>query len=42
LKPPPRVHIPRVKVGMQLLSQTPESNLDLFVRHARADAKHLI
>jgi hypothetical protein len=27
---------------MQLLSQAPESRFDLFIRHVRTDAKHLI
>jgi hypothetical protein len=42
LQLPFRVRIPRVKVGMQLLSQAPESSFDLFVRRFGADAKHLI
>src|SRR6185295_12876877 len=42
LKPPLRGRIPRVEVGMQLLSQAPEGSFDLFVRRFRADAKYLI
>src|SRR4029453_11326661 len=42
LKPPLRGCIPRVEVGMQLLSQAPEGSFDLFVRRFSADAKYLI
>jgi hypothetical protein len=42
LEPPLRVCIARMKIGMQLLSQAPESNFNLFVGRSRADTKHLI